>query len=551
MLPFVAIELIRAWTQTKYYLMPLVWVGVATMMWREWRRDRNQVVGSPSCASKGRTIVAELLTIISLGFFIFGVYDKSSLYTTYAFLSTLVAAGLGLLTRLSWPSIIAMGAVLFTTVSLPSGWNKELEWQFNSLVSPLCSVSLDALSIPHLMTGQIVDLRGMTLNIGEIGTHTLGVEAMISLTCLLLLLRGNSLVVSLCSLTLLPLWIIMNNYSTVMLIAIGNHFLARDLSNGWDYWLVVLLSFVYAFGFVWLATKLIERIFEPLVTHGFSNDMLIPAGLTWLFSWPNKLQSFQEAEDDSEKEVSQLAPVNSKYYDQRKYAIVTVYAFGIMLLLLLSMASASTAVVEIASQLLPSQIAKSVEKADACYIQLPIEKTILPEQIDKWKLLNFQMTPIKRGEGEAQNAVWEYYLDGKKVSISVILTYGGSLNPRNDLREQGWRVLKAAEGQAEREGEADSRWESKESQFQDELGFCGYLLCSTITPARKKWDDCPITSSFAGSRPEGWSIEWCQVRLFCESVGVLDLEERDEMRLMLDQVIAWLDCSRLQAKSSS
>ena len=487
-------------------------------------------------AAMGLLLLAALLYAV-------GVWYFAPWYAHLALILVATAWGLGRLGQRHWASVLGLSALLATTLPLPWGWDVGFSNWLQGSAAWCAAKALDAVAIPCLQNGNLVETRGMQVMADEVCGGLASVYAFAAFAITVSLLQRTSFIVGLKTLLSVPVWTLLGYFLRIFGMLMVHELWQRDLSSGWDFRLLELATTLIVLLLIWATSRLLMRIYEPIPVADAEFGPVF-SGLNKLFCWPQP-DPFEDLEPDDEYERQRyrkrkeqlLAARQRADYVWGQHAAAKWTVRGATLALLVC------GIVPIGNLAQGGLAELNFGRPDLAREQVePLAgEESLPESLDGgWQRRGFQFTqrnPRSR-QGEF-NFTWRYAVEEKQFDAAIDLPFVGWNDPAGGLEQRGWKTETSRY-------HAGDGWPWIESQLENELGGKALLLHTlftsdgaAFTEVPSQFRDVPIQPraerAAAGDTPPAAAGEQAatavtyQFQLFSES-GV-ELEDADRQAL--------------------
>lgn len=448
-----------------------------------------QLRGAVLSGSKRRMWVAVSLLILSAMVYGYGVWAFSPWFAHLALLLVFTAWALGRFGNKHWGGVAGLTCLLASTLPLPWGWDQGFSNWLQTSAAWCSSKALDALGIPCLQNGGLVETRDMQLVADEVCGGLASVYAFAAFSIVISILQHTSFLVGLKTLVLVPLWTLFGNFLRLFGIVVVKEYWERDLSNGMDFRILEISTAVLILLLIWSTSRFLRRLFDPIPVSDAEFGPVF-SGLNKLFCWPQP-DPFEELEPQDEyerqrfrKRREELLANRQRNTDFRwsKNAAATwsVRATTAILLVCAALPIGSLAKQGINQlnfgrpQISPSQ-AEGLGNKDS-----------LPAELEGgWKQRGFQFlqrNPRSR-QGEF-SLLWRYGLEERVFDVSIDLPFVGWNNPASPLELQGWKVEQSTV-------HWQDNWPWIESRLENQLGGKAIMFHSLFTRSGEPFANVP------------------------------------------------------------
>ncbi|HAC92730.1 MAG TPA: hypothetical protein DCF63_19180 [Planctomycetaceae bacterium] len=403
LLPLVYAEARALWYMKHYQFFPLAWaafVGILLM--------RGELGGSAHrwrwyLGALGLTFTVTLTILAAL--------------MSYGKLAQISAIGLVLswmLLRLKnpWYHCFAWIFLLAVTVRLPVTLDQQLIHGLQARSSSSASALLDLTSIPHLATGNVIEIKPGKLFVEEACSGVDSFYALMAVAIMLCVWQQRGLVVSLLTLAAVPLWAWFGNVLRLYTLAYLYNNWDLNLTEGWQHTALGLVIFALAFGGLLSMMEALTRLFSPLPGSDVNTDWA-----HWLYnvvvSWPDS--DMDEAAALKKKLASDDASVVETPAGARRPAALQWILSGAAMLIFLG-AAAMTAGPVLGFGANKIQGPKLFDRGD---VDLALSADNLPADLGGMKLKDFQVSHRETNSMfGAHSATWMFQDQSREIVIS-------------------------------------------------------------------------------------------------------------------------------------
>ncbi len=250
--PLMLVEMGNLWARPHFQFFPIVWIAVPLMLAR--RAELTQSSSFP------RLVGASVLFSISMAGFVIAVFRFSPWQAHLMLTLHLFAWALVRLSKTPTTNLLAMMALLATTLPLPFGLDVELVQTLQSWSSKSSSALLDLLGIPHLLKGNAIQVEKGELFVDEACSGIGSLYALTAITLLLLIIQKKPALAASCVLASIPGWAWAGNVIRITLIAWLYQNWDVNLLHGWQHSTFGIIVFGVIFGSVASMIVVIEQL---------------------------------------------------------------------------------------------------------------------------------------------------------------------------------------------------------------------------------------------------------------------------------------------------
>lgn len=280
--PLVWTEARSLWTMKHYQFFPLAWLAFTAVL---------ILRGNVSTATnKTRTVLG---WVGMLGAISFAILSALLIYPKVAQIAAIGLLLAWMLLRLGgnlWPEVVAWIALLVITIRLPVVFDQGLVHWLQALSSTSASRLLDLTGIPHLATGNVIEIRPGKLFVEEACSGVDSFYALCAVALMLAVWQKRGFVISTLTLLSVPLWAWFGNLLRLYLLAFLYNNFDINLTEGWPHTVLGLVIFAVAFGGLLSMQEAFTRLLAPLPGGETSSDWA-PRLYNWLVTWPESLNA--------------------------------------------------------------------------------------------------------------------------------------------------------------------------------------------------------------------------------------------------------------------
>lgn len=501
------------------------------------------------------------LMVLTAATYAYAVWVFSPWLAHLALLLGFIAWGLGRLGNQHWAGVVGLAGLIAVTLPLPWGWDAGFSSWLQSSAAWCTGKALDALAIPVLQTGSLVETRNLQLIADEVCGGLGSVYAFAAFAIAMGSLLHSSFVVTLKSLLLVPVWTLLGYFLTMFGIIVVQEFWDRDVSSGWDFRVLEIGISLLVLLLVWSSNRFLKRIYDPIPVADAEFGPLF-SGMNKLLCWPQP-DPFDDLEpdDDYEKQrfrkrreeaLARQAEQQPFRWTQHPAAAWTVRVVSVLLVICAAL-PVSSLVKQGVGQLNFGRPSLAESQVEALANEESLPQTLTGD----WEKRGFQF--VQRNPRSRQgefSLMWRYSKEQRLFDVSLDLPFLGWNDPASEMEKQGWEVEEAAI-------EWSEGWPWSESQLENELGGKAILFHALMTGTGAPYANLPATAQESSSdlgaaaaaegnagedRSQLANAVTYQFQLFSESGVALSDDERKELQQLFVQlrpVVAGL----LQAQS--
>jgi len=402
--PLVWTEAWSLWAMKHYQFFPLAWLAFALVVYL-----RGHVA---TTANRTRFVLG---WAAMLGAILFTVLAVLLVYPKVAQVAAIGVLLAWMLLRLGgnpWFEVFAWTALLVITIRLPVVFDQMLIHRLQSISSQSASQLLDLTGIPHLATGNVIEIRPGKLFVEEACS---GVDSFYALSAVALMLavwQQRGFLVSLLTILSVPLWAWFGNVIRLYLLAFLYNNFDINLTEGWPHTVLGLVIFSLAFGGLLSMQEAFTRLLAPL-PGGDSASEWAPRFYNWLVSWPGRHLDFSGLESDStiSRSSSQVAVVQEKRAGAVSWIVPGI---GILVFLAAGIMTAGP-VLGIGAKKI-----KGPRLFDRGTVDLTFAADQLPEDFGGMRRKNFEISHREQNSMfGAHSATWVFQDQAREVIVSL------------------------------------------------------------------------------------------------------------------------------------
>ncbi|MBX3423917.1 MAG: exosortase U [Pirellulaceae bacterium] len=275
--PLLYSEAKSLWYLKHYQFFPMAWAAFVAILLL-----RGQLANS---VSRGRKIIGTAGLTFTVGISVLAVLLYYPKVAHIAVIGLLMG---WMLLRLKnpWYECVAWTALLLVTVRLPVTLDQNLIHGLQTRSSQSASALLDLTSIPHLATGNVIEIKPGKLFVEEACSGVDSFYALMAVAIMLCVWQRRGLLVSLLTLAAVPLWAWFGNVVRLYILTLLYNNFDINLTEGWQHTVLGLVIFSLAFGGLLSMMEALNRLFGPLPGGETNTDWA-----HWLYnvvvSWPD------------------------------------------------------------------------------------------------------------------------------------------------------------------------------------------------------------------------------------------------------------------------
>jgi exosortase len=403
-----------------------------------------------------------------------------------------------------WHEIVAWMSLLAITLPLPMNGDTLLVQQLQSWSTQSASSVLDLTSTPHLRRANVLEIRTGELFVDEACS---GVDSLYSLAAIALMLviwQQRSFLVSLITLSTVPMWAWLGNLIRISTIALLLDRFGIDLTHGWPHTLLGLTVFASSFIFLLLTQAAFSGLLMTFPSRAIGSNQ-IHLMYNRLVNWPSA-SSYRSKKAPLSVEASQT-PTKSL-----KVAVGTACtAFG-----LIGCASALLLTGNGPWQITPVRLA-AISKEN---IKEVFNQAVLPANFEGMQVVGFSTSHRETGSFFGEHSVAWHMKNGTQiVQASLDFPFGTFHTLEECYRLSGQQVV---DSQTTKSLEEDLPLEISEISLADQLQSESFLCYVNFTED----GEAVTTLSSSFTRGAAANSTVYQAQLYIADSGTLTKEQR-------------------------
>ncbi|HUP78293.1 MAG TPA: archaeosortase/exosortase family protein, partial [Pirellula sp.] len=399
MIPFLYLQGKRLIDQQSFLFFPLttavgVWLLATTCDYRP--------------ASRRRARLAVVLACTGMGLTVLGIFFISPWIVQVAMVVVIFAWALGAFGGSEWTRVVAICSLFAVSVPLPIGLDGLINLRLQSVSSWACSGFLDAISVPNIVEGDVLQIQEKKLSVSEVCGGPDSIFALVALGLVVVVVRRCSFLVGLSTLLSIPFCFIFGNSIRLLIVALGFQYFGADLSTGFGHIGTSVIVFAGSVACVILFHISIKAILDPISRKMGENN------LTFLYqrltSWPQMIKSSSSIGIQSTED----------YQDSSRWRRVSQLSLGLCCFACLVFGALSAYAIF------------SVGKYDALTgVREELAATFPPQDVFPDKLGNLRKTsfsPTKQSETNVRGKyshLWKFDDRGSQVVVSLDFPFEG------------------------------------------------------------------------------------------------------------------------------
>lgn len=174
--------------------------------------------------------------------------------------------------------------LLWVLVPFPLGYDRTLILKLQSFSSQQAAYCLDAVGIPHLMSGNVLELVGKRLLVEEACSGLGSVYLLVAVAMLIVVVVQMRLVVAVPLVASAFAWAVAGNVLRIVVIAVAHAWYHKDLSVGWQHELLGVSTMLLSVGGIALTAVFLNSLMSP-VSDAYDAESKISRYLTPEILW--------------------------------------------------------------------------------------------------------------------------------------------------------------------------------------------------------------------------------------------------------------------------
>ncbi|MEZ6138413.1 MAG: exosortase U [Pirellulaceae bacterium] len=395
------------WSRPHFQFFPLVVVLCFFLVW--------QRTGPDACSSVARVRVGAVGGGIGLVLAGLAAWIFSPWLAHLALLLLVTAWGLVRLGQTPWHQVLALSSLLWVTLPLPMELDGKLIRRLQIFSTSSAAPLMDLASIPHLATGNVLEVKSGRLFVDEACSGVDSLYALIAVAVVLAVVQRTGFLIGLLTLFCAPVWAWFGNTIRLFAIAFLLEHYGMDFSHGWKHTLLGMFVFAFSFLCMFATQHALVMLIKPFpiktITSGGFHSLF-----NWIVCWPGRDPTTRKKiQVESNPSLPSHLP---RPFLQGNLRIVVV----------------ALALVAIAGKSLHGFIVGPSKVEMAAGIKIPKEDVAInfqadavPEDLGGMKLAHFEVIhrPMSKLFYGEHSAIW-HFLDGeRKVQLSLDFPFPG------------------------------------------------------------------------------------------------------------------------------
>lgn len=460
--PLLVLQAANMWEKPHLQFFPVAIGAVGWFAFRQLPKDGKLASGVRLKISIGLGVLSFIVAAAAIW-----LYSPWVAYLTL--ITTFLSWSLTRLSETSWTRIVALAAVLVSTIPLPLNQDRKLVSELQSLSSKACGNALDGLGIPNLLQGNILQIEGHSLFVEEACSGVTSLYSLVSLGLLLGLVQNRSFVLGVTTLFLTPFFALMTNLIRLLAIAVGFQWLDIDLSKGFSH--TLLGGVVFLLGVIALlsADFFIATLFSTIPKTRAERSIFRRLYNT-LVGWPGvRFEEIAATTQDEDGETIEPQPAFSNRISFATYSWIPYVAVAYFVLMV--PAAAAT----LNEYRMNEQMFSNPTVAEDIATKFPGENA-LPQEIGTgWQKVGYRTETRETHDMNGQYShIWVFQKGEHSIVLSLDFAFRGWHKLEECYIMTGWQeISREVNGREE-----NNSWPWLECGLVNELGLKGYLCYS-------------------------------------------------------------------------
>ena len=228
-------------------------LAIGAVSWFYYQEGQNDLP-IPTTRRRGAIAIAifgVLVSYVALFFFSSWLAHLASIVLTFAW-------GVGRFANLTWLRNLGICGLLAVTLPPPFNLDRLIVRGLQSLSTTISSQLIDITNVPHLRSGNVIELPYQSLFVEEACSGVDSQYALMAVAGTLLLVGNAGLGVSLLTIVTVPIWAILGNLLRIYSIVLGLEFFGVDLSFGFQHTCLGLVTFSLAAWAHWSSVQFLN-----------------------------------------------------------------------------------------------------------------------------------------------------------------------------------------------------------------------------------------------------------------------------------------------------
>ncbi len=344
--------------------------------------------------------------------------------------------GLTTLKALSTNELLVWLGLLALTLPVPVYGDRLLIQSLQEAALPWSGAILDGLQVPNLQVHQTIEFGSKFFFVSELFAGWASVYALFAVAALLAWFNRLSMIVSLVTIASATTWYTFGCVLQIVAIAAAQHWIGRDMSQGWDSLLLEIIVFVFEGFAIWCTSLIAQTIFAPVPPAAPEATFLFRF-VNHILSWPYPDPFRDTILIDSPIEgssVNQIATFQPSILIQYR-AVSALLVVWILLGIFSSTALLRSGILEVIAQ--PFGFGRT-------HLNMAISQMRMPTEVLDWKLSGYHLETLSQHNWEGQYSHnWRYRNGDQQFICRIDVPYLGSKPLHSSIDRSSWRELTA------------------------------------------------------------------------------------------------------------
>ncbi|QDV26151.1 Transmembrane exosortase (Exosortase_EpsH) [Aureliella helgolandensis] len=532
MSPMLLYEAAALWSREYLRFFPLAIVWVAVLVGLQLRTSR----GTTRPARRWSAIA---MLAVGCSLYAYSVWIFSPRLAHLAAVLVFCAWALGRFGEKHWIEPVVWTAGLATASLLPWGWDQGILRGLLYISTWGTTATLDALAIPYVQNGSLIETRGLKLFTAEVCGGIGNFFSFATFSILLSATLRTSMLVTLKSLGLVVVWSVLADYLKMLTILLLQEFSGRDLTTGKDYQILGIMVILFVLLMIWQSLRFFTRVFAPIPV-GDAEVGPAYAALNRMFCWPNAFP-FENLEPKDDYEKARFRAAKEKREAELRGAPALNWRQSSLAVWSVRL----SAIVCLVAMVFPIQSLGKQGLGGLSFGRSALE----PEQIAKfgnvdvfpmtlsggWQRIGQERTlRSHRSESGEHSFAWRYQAGERQLTASNDLPLQGWHDPIAQRERLGWKVLRSRTLTVDNwpwcEGVLENEFGGRTYVFYTLLELSGepYVRLPEYLAPPTTLEDVPVEIAAANAQAENAATY--QFEVVSEAAEALSPIELDELR---------------------
>ena len=354
--------------------------------------------------------------VIALGTITFAALAVLLLYPKVAQIAGIGVILSWMLLRLGgnrWFEVFAWTTLLIITVRLPVVFDQTLIHWLQSVSSQSASHLLDLTGIPHLATGNVIEIKPGKLFVEEACSGVDSFYALCAVALMLAVWQQRGFLVSTLTILSVPLWAWFGNLIRLYVLAYLYNNWDINLTEGWPHTILGLAIFAIAFGGMLSMQEAFTRLLAPLPGGETTSDWA-PRLYNWLVAWPGSMDDLVRTEPEMQGAQGDTDSLINAVEERPSLLSWVVPGIGILVFLVGGVITAGPALGFGSKRMAVPRI------FDRGTVDLVFSADHLPENLGGMKRKGFEISHREQNSMfGAHSATWVFQDHSREVVVSL------------------------------------------------------------------------------------------------------------------------------------